>query len=393
MTEPKTETFVSKTATTTTDNKRITKSSWFLFLIVIPVSVAVILYQVDKFDAGSLPKSTLSWKPVKVSKHHDHILEASHRIGEGHLPGPEDLAYDSETGFIYTGCNDGWIRRVKLTDSGLDLKVEDWIYVGGRPLGIAFGPNKQLIIAESGKGLMKVTKEGKVELLTDEAEGLKFRLTDGVDVAGDGVIYFTDASSKYSLDDHMLDVLEGRPYGRLMSYDGTNSANSTKVLARDLYFANGVAVSPENDAVVYCETPLRRCSKYYIKGEKEGSVDIFVDNLPGYPDNIRYDGEGQYWIGLVTGKTLSWDVMLRYPSIRKTTAMLSRFVNIPQTLKDGGVVAVNLNGEITGLYTDVALASVTVGIKIGDHLYYGSLVKTYISRLDLTKHAATERVE
>ncbi|KAI3890621.1 hypothetical protein MKW92_036592 [Papaver armeniacum] len=171
------------------------KSSWFL-LSLIPVLFAVILYQVDEFDAGSLPKSTLSWIPVKVSKHNDHILEASHKIGEGHLPGPEDLAYDSEEGFIYTSCNDGCIRRLKLTtNSGSDLKVEDYVYVGGRPLGIAFGSDKQLIVAESDKGLMKVTKEGKVELLTDEAEGLKFRLTDGVDVADDGVIYFTDASS------------------------------------------------------------------------------------------------------------------------------------------------------------------------------------------------------
>ncbi|RZC55029.1 hypothetical protein C5167_013879 [Papaver somniferum] len=390
MTKPKSETYLSPTTTTTTNNKGIMKSGWFLFLLVIPVLTATILYQVDEFDAGSLPKSTLSWKPVKVSKHNDHILAASHIIGEGHLPGPEDLAYDSETGFIYTGCNAGWIRRLKLTtDSESDLKAEDWVYVGVRPLGIAFGPDKQLIVAESGKGLMKVTKEGKVELLTGEAEGLKFRLTDGVDVADDGVIYFTDASSKYSLDDHMLDVLEGRPYGRLMSFDTANSA--TKVLARDLYFANGVAVSPENDFVVFCETPLRSCSKYYIKGEKMGSVDVFADNLPGYPDNIRYDGEGQYWIGLASGKTLVWDVMLRYPFIRKATAMLSRFVNVPHILKDGGVVAVNLNGEITGLYTDAGLASVTVGIKIGDQLYYGSLVQTYISRLDLTKHAPAER--
>ncbi|KAI3867808.1 hypothetical protein MKW92_008390 [Papaver armeniacum] len=339
MTKPKSETHLSTTTTTATNNKGIMKSSWFL-LSLIPVLFAVILYQVDEFDAGSLPKSTLSWIPVKVSKHNDHILEASLKIGEGHLPGPEDLAYDSEF----------------TTDSGSDLKVEDWVYVGGRPLGIAFGSDKQLIVAESDKGLMKVTKEGKVELLTDEAEGLKFRLTDGVDVADDGVIYFTDASSKYSLDDHMLDVLEGRPYGRLMSFDTTNSV--TKVLARGLYFANGVAVSAENDFVVFCETPLRSCSKYYIKGEKMGSVDVFDDNLPGYPDNIP---------------------------------MLSRFVNVPHILKDGGVVAVNLNGEVTGLYTDAGLASVTVGIKIGYQLYSGSLVQTYISRLDLTKHAPVER--
>lgn len=42
----------------------------------------------------------------------------------------------------------------------------------------------------------------------------------------------------------------------------------------------------------------RRCRKYFIKGPKKGSIENFADDLPGFPDNIRYDGEGQYWIGL-----------------------------------------------------------------------------------------------
>ena len=29
-------------------------------------------------------------------------------------------------------------------------------------------------------------------------------------------------------------------------------------------------------------------------------MDKFIDNLPGMPDNILYDGEGHYWIGLAT---------------------------------------------------------------------------------------------
>ena len=44
--------------------------------------------------------------------------------------------------------------------------------------------------------MLKVSPDRKVELLTDSAEGLKFALTDGVDVAADGTIYFTDASYK-----------------------------------------------------------------------------------------------------------------------------------------------------------------------------------------------------
>lgn len=99
-----------------------------------------------------------------------------------------------------------------------------------------------------------VKPDQTIELMTNEAEGLKFRFTDGIDVASDGLIYFTDASYKYNFEMYMLDVLEGRPHGRLMSFNP--STNQTVVIARDLYFANGVALSPDQHSLIFCETPL-----------------------------------------------------------------------------------------------------------------------------------------
>ena len=93
-----------------------------------------------------------------------------------------------------------------------------------------------------------------MELLADEAGGVKFKLTDGVDVAEDGIIYFTDASYKYQLKDFIWDILEGKPNGRFLSYNPTTK--QTQVLVRDLYFANGVAVSPDQSSVIFCETVL-----------------------------------------------------------------------------------------------------------------------------------------
>ena len=95
---------------------------------------------------------------------------------------------------------------------------------------------------------------GAVDLLTDEADQVKFRLTDGVDVASNGMIYFTDASYKYNAEEARLDILECQPHGRLMSFDP--QTNLTQVLLHDLYFANGVALSPHHDFLVFCETPL-----------------------------------------------------------------------------------------------------------------------------------------
>ncbi|KAJ0703587.1 putative strictosidine synthase [Helianthus annuus] len=103
-------------------------------------------------------------------------------------------------------------------------------------------------------GLLKITKDGEIETLTDEAEGVKFGITDAVAVAKNGVLYFTDASWKYNLHSSTLDFFEGRPYGRLMSYD--SSTRKTKVIARNLYIANGVEMSPGQDFVIFCETPM-----------------------------------------------------------------------------------------------------------------------------------------
>lgn len=45
-----------------------------------------------------------------------------------------------------------------------------------------------------------------------------------------------------------------------------------------------------------------RCRKYYTRGKRNGTVTSFLNNLPGLPDNIGYDGKGSYWIALVAVK-------------------------------------------------------------------------------------------
>lgn len=104
------------------------------------------------------------------------------------------------------------------------------------------------------QGLLNISKDGEVELLTDEADGHKFKLTDGVDIAVNGMIYFTDASYKYNLNEDIWDILEGKPHGRFMSFDPVT--RKTDVLVSHLYFANGVAVSPNQDHAIFCETVM-----------------------------------------------------------------------------------------------------------------------------------------
>ncbi|CAM0956322.1 unnamed protein product [Alopecurus aequalis] len=351
-----------------------------VLLVLVPVLLSVVLYSPKDFSPAAVPPEYSFGADVYAPRHNSRVLTSSERIGEGRLPGPEDLAYDAAGGWLYTGCADGWIRRV--TVPGGD--VEDWANTGGRPLGVALAGDGGLVVADADKGLLKVSPDKTVELLTDAAEGLKFALTDGVDVAADGTIFFTDASYKHNLAQFMVDVLEARPYGRLLSFDP--STRRTAVLARDLYFANGVAVAPDQDSVIFCETVMRRCSRYHIRGDKAGTVERFIDSLPGYPDNIRYDGEGRYWIALSAGRTLEWDVLMRSPFVRKLVYVVDTYVvAVPQNLRHGGTMSVRLDGKPVTMYTDPGLALSTGFLKVGDCLYYGSLHSPYISKIDLTK--------
>lgn len=66
---------------------------------------------------------------------------------------------------------------------------------------------------------------------------------------------------------------------RLFHYDAAK--NKSKVLLDGLWFANGVALSPKEDFVLVSETARSQIRRYYLKGEKKGTDDIFVDGLPG----------------------------------------------------------------------------------------------------------------
>ncbi|MFS7915157.1 putative strictosidine synthase transcription factor WD40-like family [Helianthus anomalus] len=363
-------------------------NSWgtgLVFFALAILATGVLIIQLDTFETVAYPMHELG-KPVVVpARKNAASLPGLEKIGMGQLIGAEDVAYEPKTGLVYTGCGDGWIKRVTLKDSAGDTVVENWVNTGGRPLGIAVADSGDVFVADAFKGLIKVSIDGEIEVLTTEAEGVKLGFPDGVVVAKNGMVYFTDGSYKYGYHETMSCLLDGRPHGRLVSYDPLTK--QTKVLARDLYFANGVELSPNQDFVIFCESFMMRCSRYYLQGERKGSIDVFIDGLPGFPDNLRYDGEGHYWLAIAWDNSFLTQVTMRYPFVRKVIAFgLKHLQKMPTLMKFGGVMELDLDGKPIGGYFDDTWRFTTSGFKIGEHLYLGSLGRPYFLRLNLTQN-------
>src|SRR5690606_13628227 len=205
-------------------------------------------------------------------------LHAADLIGVG-APGPEDVAIDAD-GAMYAGLRDG--RIVRISPDG--ATIETFADTGGRPPGLDFDRQGRLIVGDADRGLLRIDRTGAVEVLATEHAGIPFGFTNDVDVASDGTIYFSDASSRWSIRHVTEDIVEHRPSGRLLAWDP--ATGNVRLLLDRLAFANGVALSPEEDFVLVVETASYRVRRLWLTGEQAGRVDTFIENLPGFPDGI-----------------------------------------------------------------------------------------------------------
>ena len=336
-----------------------------LYLAVTPSPIEPLAWQ-----APPAPAMTGVLEP-------NDTLRKAELLGRGQLHGPEDSAVDAQ-GRVYSGLHDGRIVRL-----GADGSLETFADTGGRPLGMDFDAAGQLIVADAYKGLLAIDAQGQIKVLSTEADGVPFKFTDDLDIAGDGTIYFSDASSRFEQPDYLLDLLEARPHGRLLSYDPKSGA--TRVLLKDLYFANGVALSAAEDFVLVNETYRYRITRYWLKGDKAGSHDIFIDNLPGLPDNLQGDRAGTFWVALPSPRKADADFLHRHPWLKAQLAKLPRAL-WPKATPYGLVIALNEQGEIVRSLHDTSgshLRMVTSVKPVGDYLYLGSLDNDRLGRLKI----------
>lgn len=279
---------------------------------------------------------------------------------------PEHVACDAE-GRLYTSLDGGAVLRADTEGQ--------WIEVGntgGRPLGLRPDGQGGLWIADSMAGLLHMNTDGEITVLATDLNGVPLRFVDDLDVDSSGRIWFSDASQRFDYTQVALDFFEGSRTGRLLRYDP--ASQQTEVMMDGLFFANGVTLGPNEDYVLVNETGMGRVHRLWLKGDQAGQQDVFVDELPGTPDNIRFDGENTFWIAMPSLRA-SLDALASMPRLR---ALLS-FLPIPwleaAAQPASFVIGVNLEGEVVHNLQDQdnPFHYITGVTPCGDTLYLGSL--------------------
>lgn len=352
----------------------MTRKRIVLSLLTLLVAFGVYLF------TWPVPIDPAPWNPPEAPGYTgdyapNSFLEGVQRIDAGGV-GPEDVAI-AGNGKLYFGLEDGRIMRTDYQGAGL----EEWINTGGRPLGLAFGKFGALIIADADKGLLSVTPDRKITVLATEAGGVPFRFTDDLDVGPNGTIFFTDASSKFSVRDYRLDLLEHRPNGRLLAY--VPKDKKVHVMAEGLYFANGVAVSHNTDFVLVVETARYRVKRFWISGPKKGKFDVLIDNLPGFPDGISRGDFGVFWIAIASPRNGLLDMAMSRPWLRKVIARLPTFMQ-PSPDRYGMVLGVDVDGVVLHNLQDPtggSFSPITSVEEHGNHLFLGSLTQRHIGKI------------
>ncbi|XP_031121663.1 protein STRICTOSIDINE SYNTHASE-LIKE 3-like [Ipomoea triloba] len=294
------------------------------------------------------------WSELPVEKDTQNLLQKSELKFLNQIQGPESIAFDPQGRGPYTGVADGrvlfwngekWIdftytspNRSSICDPKPNPTPFSYVkneHICGRPLGLRFEKRTgDLYIADAYFGLMKVGPEGGQAMpLTTEAEGVPFRFTNDLDVDDEGNIYFTDSSINYPRRNFFQLSFSAEDTGRVLKYN--QRTKETTVLLRNIQFPNGLSLSKDGSFFVYCEGLMERLKKYWLKGEKAGTSEVMAV-VPGYPDNIRANERGEFWVGIHCRRSVYSYISGLYPNLRKFLLKLPIPLKIHYLLYIGG---------------------------------------------------------
>jgi len=316
-------------------------------------------------------------------------LLGAEAIGLDQIEGPEDVILDCQDR-VYGSTRDGNIIRF----SGERFQHREvFAHIGGRPYGMQFDRDENLIVCVGGMGVYGVKPSGEVFKVTDETnrtwyklnDDSRVRMADDLDIAPDGKIYFSDCTTRYETTTSTLDILEGRPNGRVLCHDP--ATGKTRPLIKSFYFPNGMCVTHDGRSVLIASTSACRVFRYWIAGPNSGKTEILIDEMPGLPDNINRASDGNYWLALVGIRTPTFDLAARKAAFRRR--MVKQVPTdewLSPGLNHGCVLKFDDAGNVLESYWDptgISHSTVTSMREHKGYLYLAGLENNRIGRIRL----------
>ena len=353
------------------------KTLWVLTVAVLAPVAYLCLWPV--------PIQPVSWQapaaPGYTGMHApNNRLAGLNMISIGTEEGPEHIAIGPD-GKLYAAVVSGNILRMNPDGSNREVFAN----TGGRVLGFDFDAAGNLIAADAIKGLLAISPAREITLLTDNVDGDPIRYADAAVVAGNGRIYFSDASTRFApaawggtFEASILDIIEQSATGRILEYNPATRA--TRIVARGLSFANGVALSRDEQTLFVNETGKYRVWKIAVTADDldvtSGSprAAVLFDNLPGYPDNLMRGLDGKIWLGFAKPRNPTVDALADKPFLRALTLRLPRALwPVPKAY--GHVMAFTEDGRVVADLQDPrgAYPETTAVTETRDRLYVQSL--------------------
>lgn len=220
---------------------------------------------------------------------------------------PDDMAFDAD-GILHISVGNRVLRRSPSAE------WEEVAALPGAVGGLAFLSDGRLLACVAGEGLALVSADETTWLR--KAGGQSLGCLTSIAVAQDGTIYLTQGSCQTGPEDWVIDLMQQNASGVLVRYDPANDI--ADVLARNLAYPAGVAVTPDDQHILYSESWAHTLTMCDRNGKAPKKL---VRNFPGYPSRLIADGQGGYWVCLFSARTHLVELVLSDTDFR--TSMMS----------------------------------------------------------------------
>ncbi|GBG33917.1 Adipocyte plasma membrane-associated protein [Hondaea fermentalgiana] len=380
----------------------------FSTLAAAVLAVGIALLAVKAAQHG--PLDAEAWTPpdkLPELEPNTILRDYGEKIFNGEVLGPESIAFDARTKWIYSGVMSGEIIRFKEGDAHPEsflwlnascaslpaAQTKDYFAydpalepVCGRPLGMRVDQDANaLLVIESYSGLLSI------DLDTRDVTRLSSGSTFANDFDFDGNdIFFTETSTRWGRSRVVLEVLATRRKSRFLHL--SRDTRELTVLKDDLPMTNGVTFSHDRTLVHFvCGYSI--CTWDRNANHYKGTS---IDNLPCQPDNIRrHPSDGKTYLLTCGTRRLSPfalpDFLAPYPKVREFMVFLIGYnphIAINVAPRHSMVLRVDLASQsIVSSAQDPTGSSgfSSEAERVGDCLYIGSWKDPFILRVPWAK--------